>query len=103
MTTMMKESAVDNSTDAAHIPVANIPPTNPSTAESKNVVTGGAKLRNNRLSSISKKYDIGGKGMLDEAEQAMRDMDSENLGYLTNEKVYRILKEQIETQNKLCV
>ncbi|KAL3898728.1 MAG: hypothetical protein SGARI_006611, partial [Bacillariaceae sp.] len=59
------------------------------------------KQRNNRLSSISKKYDLGGKGVLNETEQAMRDMDSRELGYLSNEKVYQILQQQIQTQNQL--
>ena len=58
---------------------------------------------NNRLSSVSKLYDLKGKGVLNPTEQAMRDMDSADLGYLSNEKVYRILEQQVETQNKLYV
>jgi hypothetical protein len=40
------------------------------------------------LSITSKKYDVDGDGKLDHAEQTMRDMDIDNHGYLTNEKVY---------------
>jgi hypothetical protein len=53
------------------------------------------------MSTISKMYDIDGDGQLDEAEQAMRDMDKSNRGYLTNEKVYKMMQEQMETQRQL--
>jgi len=54
-----------------------------------------------RMSNISKMYDIDGDGQLDEAERAMRDMDKSNRGYLTNEKVYKMMQEQMETQKQL--
>lgn len=54
-----------------------------------------------RLSTVSKMYDIDGDGQLDETEQAMRDMDKSNRGYLTNEKVYKMMQEQMETQRQL--
>jgi hypothetical protein len=56
-----------------------------------------------RLSAISKKYDVDGDGKLDAAEQAMRDMDSQNLGYLTNDKVYTIFQEQLRMQKQLLM
>lgn len=56
-----------------------------------------------RLSAVSKKYDIDGDGKLDETEQAMRDMDKEGLGYLTNDKVYSIFQQQIKMQKQLLI
>jgi hypothetical protein len=41
------------------------------------------------LSVTSMMYDVDDDGKLDEDEQAMRDMDTDNRGYLTNEKVYK--------------
>jgi Ca2+-binding EF-hand superfamily protein len=46
-----------------------------------------------RLSDVGKLYDVNGDGKLDEAEQAMRDMDETGRGYLTNEKVYELMLE----------
>ena len=46
-------------------------------------------------------YDIDGDGKLDAAEMAMRDMDKSNRGYLTNETVYKLVQEQMETQKQL--
>jgi archaellum biogenesis ATPase FlaH len=46
-----------------------------------------------RLSSVGKMYDINGDGVLDEAEQAMRDLDETGRGYLTNDKVYELMVE----------
>ncbi|KAL3804872.1 hypothetical protein HJC23_006644 [Cyclotella cryptica] len=53
---------------------------------------------NRKLSDISKAYDLDGDGVLNETEQAMRDMDIENKGHLTKEQVYQIVKEQLETK-----
>jgi hypothetical protein len=53
------------------------------------------------LSAVSKMYDIDGDGKLDESEQAMRDMDTDNRGYLTNEKVYKVMLEQMKLQNEV--
>lgn len=53
-----------------------------------------------KLSMTSKMYDVDGDGKLDEAEQAMRDLDTSNQGYLSNDKVYGIVKEQMEIQKK---
>ena len=54
-----------------------------------------------KLSTFSKNYDLNGSGVLDAAEMAMRDMDDSKRGYLTNERVYRILQEHLQTQNQL--
>ena len=49
--------------------------------------------RKSVLSEVGKMYDIDGDGKLDEAEQAMRDLDKTNRGYLTNDKVYELMLE----------
>jgi len=54
-----------------------------------------------RLSVVSRKYDIDGDGVLDEAEQAMRDMDKEGRGHLSNAAVYNMMREQMQMQRDL--
>jgi len=54
-----------------------------------------------RLSTVSKMYDIDGDGQLDEAEAAMRRMDTSGRGYLTNEKVLGLMTEQLAQQRQL--
>jgi hypothetical protein len=56
---------------------------------------------NKALSVVSKMYDVDGDGKLDESEQAMRNMDTDNRGYLTNEKVYKVMLEQMKLQNEV--
>lgn len=63
--------------------------------------TGDNSRNNRKLSTISKMYDIRGDGELDEAELAMRSMDASGRGYLTNEKVYKLMQEHVQTQRKL--
>ena len=46
-------------------------------------------------------YDINGDGELDEAEQAMRGLDQTGRGYLTNEKVYKVMVDHLEARNEL--
>jgi len=46
------------------------------------------------LSRFSMVYDIDGDGRLDNLEQKMRDLDEENRGHITNDKVYAILEDQ---------
>jgi hypothetical protein len=65
---------------------------------------GMRKRLNNKesfLSFTSKKYDVDGDGKLDEVEQTMRDMDIDNRGYLSNEKVYKIMLEQMKLQKEV--
>jgi hypothetical protein len=45
-----------------------------------------------RLSTISKKFDIDGKGYLDETERALRRLDSQNTGTLDVHKVYDLMR-----------
>ena len=50
------------------------------------------------LTQGSVPYDRDGKGYLDDTEQALRRMDSKNLGHLDNDKVYGIMKSLREEQ-----
>jgi len=54
-----------------------------------------------RLSVVSKQYGVGGKGYLDETEQQLRNLDTENAGHLSNEKVYALMQHHIADQRKL--
>ena len=71
----------------------------------KGKMDGGRRHRGvsskNRLSVVSMKYDVDGDGKLDEAEQMMRDMDTANVGHLSNEKVYQIMVEQMKLQQEV--
>lgn len=46
-----------------------------------------ARKNSTALAATSNKYDIDDKGKSNEAEQAMRDMDTSNRGFLSNEEV----------------
>jgi len=71
-------------------------------ANGENGASGVVKRQaSSRLSLISKQYDVDGDGKLDKAEKAMRDMDKEGLGYLTNDKVYTVFQEQLRMQKQL--
>lgn len=63
--------------------------------------SNGQSMSERKLSSVSKYYDVNNDGRLDEAEAAMRAMDETGRGYLTNEKVYHLMKDHISTQEKL--
>ena len=54
-----------------------------------------------KLSLTSRKYDVDGDGKLDEAEQTMRDMDTDNRGYLSNEEVYKVMVKQMKLQQEV--
>lgn len=79
-----------------------------------------------RLSTVSKMYDVNGDGELDEAELAskwlrlichvlllfvlvfqntndnsVRNMDQTGRGYLTNDKVYTLMQEQLKMQRSM--
>lgn len=56
--------------------------------------------QSSKLSVVSRMYDRGGKGYLDDKEKIMRSMDEEGRGHLTNEKVYSMLEEQMKLQKK---
>jgi hypothetical protein len=57
--------------------------------------------RDQRLSVTSAAYDVDGDGVLDDAERAMRDMDTDNRGYLTNDKVYNVMQQQMKLQQEV--
>jgi len=57
-----------------------------------------ALKKKERLTTISRAYDLDGDGILDEAEQAMRDRDEDGRGHLTNEEIYAIVQEQLKIQ-----
>mmetsp|Transcript_17405 Transcript_17405/g.38012 ORF Transcript_17405/g.38012 Transcript_17405/m.38012 type:complete len:533 (+) Transcript_17405:210-1808(+) len=59
------------------------------------------KLSPNRLSQLSRMYDIDGDGKLNEAEQAMRDLDTAGVGHISNDKVYRIMEQQMALQHQM--
>lgn len=63
--------------------------------------SNGSANRERALSKVSKMYDIDGDGQLDEAEKAMRDMDTEGVGHLSNAKVYQIFQQQLAMQKQL--
>jgi len=52
------------------------------------------------LSKVSDLYDRDHKGYLDPTEEAMRRMDSKNLGFLDNSKVYQIMQSLQTEQQK---
>eukprot|EP00581_Thalassiosira_minuscula_P028666 CAMPEP_0183750032 /NCGR_PEP_ID=MMETSP0739-20130205/762_1 /TAXON_ID=385413 /ORGANISM="Thalassiosira miniscula, Strain CCMP1093" /LENGTH=746 /DNA_ID=CAMNT_0025985949 /DNA_START=269 /DNA_END=2509 /DNA_ORIENTATION=- len=54
--------------------------------------------KRNRLTKISAMYDLDGDGVLDEVEQAMRDRDVDGDGQLDNAEVYRIVQDQLKSQ-----
>jgi hypothetical protein len=53
------------------------------------------------LSQTSMRYDVDGDGKLDPSEKAMRDMDTDNRGYLTNDQVYKVMLEQMKLQQEV--
>jgi len=53
------------------------------------------------LSLVSRKYDIDGDGVLDEAELKMRNLDKSGRGHLTNETVYALMQEQLSMQRSI--
>ena len=62
---------------------------------------GGRKKTEARLSIVSTMYDRDGKGYLDETEQQIRNLDTQNAGHLSNTKVYDLMQSQIDAQRSL--
>lgn len=60
----------------------------------------GKNTTKNRLSAVSNMYDRDNKGYLDPTEDALRRMDSQNLGIFANDKVFQIMKTLQEEQQK---
>jgi len=104
--------AIDGGATAIDVPAGNddvvIPNAPPPAAAADEEVEGGKEaigarvgLKSRALSSFSRQYDVNGDGRLDDAELAMRDMATSGRGHLTNEQVYAIVVEQMETHRKL--
>ena len=53
------------------------------------------------LSAVSKLYDVDGDGVLNDAERALRELDTENEGRLSNQKVLQIMQQQLALQQQL--
>mmetsp|Transcript_16527 Transcript_16527/g.47572 ORF Transcript_16527/g.47572 Transcript_16527/m.47572 type:complete len:440 (-) Transcript_16527:255-1574(-) len=53
------------------------------------------------VSGITNKYDLTGKGYLDDTEKAMRALDTENRGALGMNEVYLVMKEMQQQQTAL--
>jgi hypothetical protein len=84
------DDTVDSSSSSIEQP---LPP--PSAAKSSSAFN---RKKNARLTKISAQYDLDGDGILDEAEQAMRDRDINNNGFLSNEEIYDIVQDQLKAQ-----
>ncbi|KAL9187457.1 hypothetical protein ACHAXT_001560 [Thalassiosira profunda] len=99
---MNSTNTTDSDSAAATPPVAeedDMVASIPRSSSSSKGAASTTKLR--KLSTVSRMYDIDGDGELDAAELAMRKMDSTGRGYLSNDKVYKIMQEQLETQKQL--
>jgi hypothetical protein len=88
-----KSTETEDTFNALSIDEGVVPPT----SENRS----GAALKNRVLSMRSQQYDVDGDGKLDDIEKAMMEMDGENRGHLSNEKVYQIMREQMQTQKDL--
>lgn len=64
----------------------------------KNAGDAGKKVR---LSVVSRKYDLDGDGVLDEAEQAMRNLDKSGRGFLKSEEVYDMMNQHLKMQKDM--
>lgn len=96
------DSSVQFSPDTKEesIPPASIEEGIPQSKNGSNLVQRQASRA---LSAVSKKYDVDGDGKLSEAEQAMRNLDTEGRGYLTNDKVLSVFQEQLRMQKQLLL
>lgn len=63
--------------------------------------TGSTAKAVRKLSTFSKMYDTKGDGELDEAELAMREMDTSRRGHLKNEVVYDMMVESMKVHKQL--
>ena len=61
----------------------------------------GATKQPRILSRVSKLYDMDGDGELNAAERALRELDSSDRGFITNERAYKLVAEHIDMQNKM--
>ena len=82
------------------------PPATPATTASASTCLspGGRALltpTHRGLSAVSKLYDVDGDGVLNEAEAALRSLDSSGRGYLTNDKVLGVMEAQLDLQRQM--
>ena len=61
----------------------------------------GKSLSPRTLSAVSKMYDVDGDGVLNEAERALRELDTEGEGHLSNQKALKIMEQQLALQRQL--
>jgi hypothetical protein len=54
-----------------------------------------------RLSVVSRQYDVDGDGVLDEAEQALRNLDKSGRGFLKTDEVYSIMNDHLKMQKDM--
>ena len=73
------------------------------TEESTDAKAGGdgKSMSPRTLSAVSKMYDLDGDGVLNEAERALRELDTEGEGHLSNQKALRIMEQQLDLQRQL--
>lgn len=89
----LKQSSYDTGTS----PVATAASSSASSAPT--LVT--SNKRANRLTAISRMYDLDGDGVLDEVEQIMRDCDVTGRGYLTSTDIKCMVDEKLKTQKEI--
>lgn len=53
------------------------------------------------LSVVSRQYDVDGDGVLDEAEQALRNLDKSGRGFLKTDEVYSIMNDHLKMQKDM--
>lgn len=70
-------------------------------SDSGATTTGSRPTAVRKLSTFSKMYDVKGDGELDEAELAMRGMDTSRRGHLKNEVVYDMMVESMKVHRQL--
>mmetsp|Transcript_2598 Transcript_2598/g.5537 ORF Transcript_2598/g.5537 Transcript_2598/m.5537 type:complete len:369 (-) Transcript_2598:65-1171(-) len=59
------------------------------------------KQLQHKLSAVSRMYDVDGDGVLNETEKAMRDLDGSDRGFISNEKVYKIMEQSLHLQHQM--
>jgi len=98
-TPVARVETADNLADAKNVIVNNRESTNGESTSTFASANPQPQIRT--LSTVGRMYDVDGDGELDEAELQMRNMDMSGRGYLTNDKVYKMMQTQIETQAQL--
>ena len=81
--------------------MTDAPPQEEEEMEMEEGVHIAPKPARGRLSVVSKKYDVDGDGQLDEAEQAMRDMDKSNKGFISNKAIYDLMQDHIKVKEQV--